>query len=117
MTTTGPLEVSGLAAGVSVEGPMASVSLRVRSVGGVLLEVVAVSVAVSIVSGCGTCWVCPSVAMVSVVCAGVSDAAVGSEADAGNVFISTGLVEVGAWELFGREVDCAGCGGLVAAGS
>lgn len=35
MTTTGPLELSGFAAGVSVEGPMASVSVRFRLVGGV----------------------------------------------------------------------------------
>lgn len=34
MTNTGPLELSGTAAGVSVEGPIASVSARVRLVGG-----------------------------------------------------------------------------------
>jgi hypothetical protein len=34
MTTTGPLELSGFAAGVSVDGPIASVSLRLRSTGG-----------------------------------------------------------------------------------
>lgn len=33
--TTGPLEVSGFAAGTSVEGPIASVSARVRVVGAV----------------------------------------------------------------------------------
>ena len=32
MTTVGPLELSGFAAGVSVEGPMASVSVRFSSV-------------------------------------------------------------------------------------
>lgn len=34
ITTTGPFELSGFAAGVSVDGPIASVSLRFRSTGG-----------------------------------------------------------------------------------
>lgn len=35
ITTTGPLELSGFAAGTSVEGPIASVSARLSSAGGV----------------------------------------------------------------------------------
>lgn len=38
ITTTGPLEVSGFAAGVSVEGPIASVSAQVRVAGAEGLE-------------------------------------------------------------------------------
>lgn len=38
MTTTGPFELSGFAAGVSVEGPIASVSLRLRSTRGAGFE-------------------------------------------------------------------------------
>ena len=34
MTSTGPLVLSGFEAGVSVEGPMASVSARFKAVGG-----------------------------------------------------------------------------------
>lgn len=34
MTSTGPFALSGAAAGVSVDGPMASVSARLRLVGG-----------------------------------------------------------------------------------
>lgn len=37
--TTGPLELSGFAAGVSEDGPIASVSMRLRSAGGVGLAV------------------------------------------------------------------------------
>ena len=39
MTKTGPLVLSGAAAGVSVDGPIASVSARVRAAGGEALEV------------------------------------------------------------------------------
>jgi len=38
ITTTGPLEVSGFAAGVSVEGPIASVSAQVKVAGAEGLE-------------------------------------------------------------------------------
>lgn len=111
MTTTGPLELSGFAAGVSVEGPIASVSLRLRSTGGAGFEVGAAG-AGSILS-CGS--VCPvwgigvpvdGVGAGPVVCAavlGASGAAAGSGADAARGFISTGSVDGAPSPLAGRE--------------
>jgi hypothetical protein len=94
MTTTGPFEVSGTAAGVSVEGPIASVSARFKLVGGAGF---AVDVAVDCVFDagivsevCGTTISAGPAVAASEACAVVFVAA-GATLDGGNVLISTGL--------------------------
>jgi hypothetical protein len=113
ITTTGPLVWSGMAAGVSVEGPIASVSLRLRSVGGAgFVEATAGSVS----SSACVCGVDVSIDAGSVVAAvgAVVFVGAGSGEDAGNVLISTGLVDNASWPLVGRGsgVD-TGCAALV----
>ena len=93
ITSTGPFELSGAAAGVSVEGPMASVSARFRLVGGAgftgddagsVLSEGLISVADGVEKSVWT------VMGVSDGCAvGIADA--GVAADAWRVRISTGL--------------------------
>lgn len=113
MTTTGPLVWSGIAAGVSVDGPMASLSLRLMSVGGAGFAVAA--------SAAGSSDCCACVAGVSIdmgsegsgACA-VEVVAAGSGVDAGSVFISTGLDDNASWPLEGREVaEAVGCAAVV----
>lgn len=109
MTTTGPFELSGFAAGVSVEGPIASVSLRLRSAGAAGFAEAdgaasgCVLVACCAACGCGVDVCVDAGGGVSAVGASVVVAA-GSEDDAGNVFISTGLEERASCRaLVGRE--------------
>lgn len=116
ITTTGPFELSGLAAGVSVEGPIASVSARVRLVGGAGFadEVAAVeepgSGLVSDVCGTVTSAGAAVVAgmAVSETCAVVF--AAGASPDGGNVFISTGLDERSSCVFSVRDPAIACCG-------
>lgn len=94
MTSTGPFVLSGAAAGVSVEGPMASVSARLRLEGGAgftndegagsVLSEGLVSVEGGVES---VVW---AVVGVSDSCA-VVFADAGVAAEAGSVLISTGL--------------------------
>lgn len=124
--TTGPLELSGLAAGVSEEGPIASVSMRLRSAGGVGLAVAGAGVEES-ASGSARSEFCASgvwetgsgidrgsAAGADVVVV-VFVVETGSGRDAGNVLISTGLEERACWPLPlpGRELGfcvVTGCG-------
>lgn len=114
MTTTGPFELSGIAAGVSVEGPIASVSARLRS--GFADEVTGGRApgAGIVTSVCGT--VISAGAVVAVVvaepCAGLLVAA-GVAPDDGNVLISTGLDESSSCETsFSIRDPATACGGL-----
>ena len=96
MTTTGPFELSGIVAGVSVEGPMASVSARLRLVGGAGFAADVVGGAAlgagSVSEVCGTVIMVGSVAPATLSGTGaVVFAAAGAAPDDGNVFISTGL--------------------------
>ena len=104
MMTTGPLELSGFAAGVSEEGPIASVSMRLRSAGGVGLAVAGAGVEEAAAAGSACSEVCASAVCED--CSGIDSGSaavadvvvfvvVGSGIDAGNVLISTGLVERG----------------------
>mgnify|MGYP003624077604 CR=1 FL=1 len=117
ITTTGPLVLSGFAAGVSVEGPIASVSARVRLIGGAGFVVDA---AAGNVLGAG---------MVSVVCGTMISAGAelvssgscvvvlvvgGAVTAGGNVFISTGLDD-NASCVFSDLDPAATCGGLLCA--
>lgn len=120
ITTTGPLELSGFAAGVSVEGPIASVSVRLSSAGGPGFDASGSGIdspGVSLVSdGCApVVSVGNDVGAGSEVCAAFAD---WSGAEAGNVFISTGLDDNAACPLLGREPDCWGalCAGVAWAG-
>ena len=108
ITTTGPWELSGFAAGVSVEGPIASVSLRLESTGRGEFGVAVVASVGSLLCWSGACCVgvvCASdevIAGDSVVCAGAPVAAAGSVVvAAGNGAISTRVP----CALVGRELD------------
>lgn len=117
ITTTGPFVLSGFAAGVSVEGPIASVSVRLSAVG----RAAFVGFDVAIDSDGGVLCVC---GFSSGFCA-VGTLGTVSEADAVGVddgtsvvcrvLISTGLVDSGAWLLDGRDPVCCVCEGLWAA--
>jgi hypothetical protein len=91
ITTTGPFDVSGFTAGVSVEGPMASVSVRLRLVGSAGFD--CAGGAIGSARGCVVC-VCAGWAVGT--CDTGSSVDVASEVAAGSfaesVFISTGLV-------------------------
>jgi hypothetical protein len=102
MTTTGPLEWSGVAAGVSVEGPMASVSLRLRFVGGDGFEAAAAGVVLS--SGCACDMEMSTGTGPGFSVAGAVGFAVASGEDTGSVLISIGLVESAS---SGVAVGCA----------
>lgn len=129
ITTTGPFELSGFVAGVSDEGPIASVSERVRSVGGVGfndadgdIDSVGIGVDSKGCTSCG-CDVCSCAdggfAALSDVCAvGSVDGSVGAVAEAGNVLISTGLDDNSPCPLPGLEPVCCGalCAGVVVDG-
>ena len=88
MTTTGPFEASGMAAGVSVEGPIASVSARVRLVGsaGFTEDVVGADVVSDVYGTAVSVWAVEVVSGTWAVFV-VADTAL----DGGNVLISTGL--------------------------
>ena len=112
ITTTGPLVWSGTAAGVSVEGPIASVSLRTRSVGSAGFDGAAADNALSSACVCGADVSLDAGSCDSDVCAVVCIVA-GSGEDAGKVFISTGLVDRASWALAGGESGAdAGCAAL-----
>jgi hypothetical protein len=120
MTTTGPFELSGTAAGVSVDGPMASVSERFNGAGRVAAVAAACELCAGIVSEvCGT-TISLGPAVVgsegsegSEGCA-VVFAAAGASLDDGNVFISTGLDENSSREISVRGTAAACCGLLCA---
>lgn len=106
ITTTGPLVLSGFRAGVSVEGPIASVSVRLRLAGAAALEGDDGTGVSS--EGCATAGVCEgALLLTSTGCtAGFTE-----ESDGGRCFISTGLEDRAPWSLLvGREPEavCAG---------
>jgi hypothetical protein len=114
MTTTGPFELSGTAAGVSVDGPMASVSERFNGAGRVAAVAAACELCAGIVSEvCGTAISLGPAVVGSEGCA-VVFAAAGASLDGGNVFISTGLDENSSWEISVRDTAAACCGLLCA---
>ena len=119
ITSTGPLVLSGFAAGVSVDGPIASVSARFNAAGdagfadgetatGALSEVL-VSVT------CGVEVAIGAVTGVSATCVPVF-AEAGTTPDAWRVLISTGLDDR-PWSLLlcGRDPEPACCGVLCGA--
>jgi hypothetical protein len=120
MTTTGPFEVSGTAAGVSVEGPIASVSARFKVVGGA-------GFADDVAAICEGCAGTVSVVWGTVISAGlvvvvtsaefcaVVFVAAGAAPDGGNVLISTGLDDSSSWGFSDRAPVAACCGLLCAA--
>jgi hypothetical protein len=119
ITTTGPLVGSGLIVGVSVEGPIASDSARVRVAGGAssstftgAADTGAICVLCSCVWEDGSSLDGVSTAASGSSCVVVFVLDGGSAADvAGNVLNSTGLVDKAAFPLLvGREL--AGCGAL-----
>jgi hypothetical protein len=118
ITTTGPFDVSGIAAGVSVEGPIASVSARVRLVGGAGFAVAMASVCVleaGIVSEvCGTAISAGLEATANERCAVVFTTA-GAAPDGGSVRSSTGLDDSSSWVFSARDPAIACCGLLWAA--
>jgi hypothetical protein len=118
ITTTGPFEASGTAAGVSVEGPIASVSARVRLVGGAVFAVdmtTVCEVEAGIVSEvCGTAISAGPVATAAEGCAAVVTAA-GAAPDEGSVCSSTGLEDSSCGVFSARDPASACCGLLCAA--
>jgi hypothetical protein len=120
ITRTGPLVLSGFAAGVSVDGPIASVSARFNVVGGA-----------GLVGDDGVTCAC-AVALVSTTCGTSVDVAIGAEAsvsgywavvmlvfveswaapDAWRVLISTGLDDSASLLLCGRDPEPTGWGVL-----
>ena len=119
ITTTGPLVGSGLIVGVSVEGPIASDSARVRVAGVVNPSAFAGAADTGAICVlCSCVWAdVSSTGAGSAVASGAACVVVfvvdgGSAADAaGNVLSSTGLVDKAAFSLLvGREL--AGCGAL-----
>jgi hypothetical protein len=120
ITTTGPFEASGTAAGVSVEGPMASVSARFKAVGGAGFADDATAV-------CDGCAVIDSFVWGTVISAGAAEVLVSVEAgaavvvdagtasDGGNVLISTGLDDNSSAVFSDRAPTAACCGLLCAA--
>lgn len=118
MTTTGPLELSGTAAGVSVEGPMASVSARFNGTGSVAAVATACELCAGMVSEvCGTTISLGPAAAVVVGAEGCAAvfAGAGATLDDGNVFISTGLDDRSSEEASVRD-PAAACCGLLCAG-
>ena len=115
MTSTGPLVLSGFEAGVSVEGPMASVSARFKAVGGagfadeegaagafsgaMASTAGGADVAIAACAGASAVWVA--------VFAGAAPAT-----EAWRVLISTGLEDRASLLLWGRDDEAAGCGVL-----
>lgn len=92
---------------------MASVSLRLRSVGGVGFEAGAAGDGSAVGCACGVGVAIDAGSEVSG-CRAVQLVAAGSGVDAGSVFISTGLVDSASWPLEGRELEEAvGCAALV----
>jgi hypothetical protein len=114
MTTTGPFELSGTAAGVSVEGPMASVSARFSGAGIVAAVAAACELCAGVVSGvCGAAISLGPVVVGSEGCAAVF-AAAGATLDGGSVFISTGLDDSSSGGFSGRDPAVACCALLCA---
>lgn len=118
ITSTGPLVLSGFAAGVSVEGPMASVSARFKFAGGAgfadddAASWLSSEGSISAADGAGT-----STGLVTDA-SGTGAAVlvdVGPAADAGSVLSSTGLDDNGSCLLCGRDPESMCCGALCAA--
>jgi hypothetical protein len=123
ITSTGPFVLSGFAAGVSVDGPMASVSARFKAGGGASFagdeEAPGASSGVLGSTSCAVGAAIGAAAGASVVCVGVS-AGAGPAPDASKVLISTELAGRGSLLLCGRDTEAVGCGvfcGAVEAGS
>ena len=119
ITSTGPLVLSGFAAGVSVDGPMASVSARFKAEGGAgFADGEAAAGASSEVLGSTVCGVEVAIGAVagaaSVACVVVSTGA-GPAPDASRVLISTALVDRGSLLFCGRDPEPACCGVLCGA--
>lgn len=115
MTRTGPLVLSGLAAGVSVDGPIASVSARVNSAGGAALaEVDGAIWAISVDSGSTVEWLVVSIGSVSAGFDGIASAGAAAAAG-GSGLSSTGVDDKASWLLGGCADVGAGCGVLAAA--
>lgn len=119
MTMTGPFEVSGFVVGVSVDGPIASDTKRLRLAGAspstaAGADGAAGSGAICMLCSCG--W--GAAASVDGGLAASGACAVvfvdgGSSADAGNVLISSGLVDNAPFPpLVGREPACCGALGV-----
>jgi len=115
MTSTGPLVLSGFAAGVSVDGPIASVSARFNAAGGAgFADGAAATGASSEALISVTCGVEAAIAAgtgVSATCVLVL-AGAGTAPDAWRVRISTGLDDRPSLLLCGRD-PAAGCCGVV----
>lgn len=119
ITSTGPLVLSGFAAGVSVDGPIASVSARFNAAGGAGFadgEAATGAFSEALVSTAGGVEVAiGAVAGVSATCVPVF-AEAGTTPDAWRVLISTGLDDR-PWSLLlcGRDPAPACCGVLCGA--
>lgn len=119
ITSTGPLVLSGFAAGVSVDGPIASVSARFNAAGGAGFadgEAATGAFSEALVSTAGGVEVAiGAVTGVSATCVPVF-AEAGTTPDAWRVLISTGLDER-PWSLLlcGRDPAPACCGVLCGA--
>lgn len=119
MTMTGPFVVSGFDVGVSVDGPIASDSARVRLAGA------SASTAAGTDGAAGSGAICMLCSCVWGVAASIDGGLAasgtcavvfvdgGSPADAGNVLSSTGLVDNAPFPLLvGREPACCGALGV-----
>jgi len=119
ITSTGPLVLSGFAAGVSVDGPIASVSARFNAAGGAGFadgEAATGAFSEALVSTAGGVEVAiGAVTGVSATCVPVF-AEAGTTPDAWRVLISTGLDDR-PWSLLlcGRDPAPACCGVLCGA--
>jgi len=114
MTSTGPLVLSGFAAGVSVEGPIASVSARVKAAGGGGFaddEGAAGAFSEALVSMAGVAVV----AIAAWVGASAVFAGAAPAPEAWRVLISTGLDDRASLLLWDCDDEAAGCGVLCGA--
>lgn len=102
ITRTGPFVLSGFAAGVSVDGPMASVSARFSAEGGASFPgdegATGASSKVLEPTGCSAGVAAGATAGASVVCVVVS-AGAGAAPEASRVFISTEPIDGGSFLL------------------
>ena len=110
--------LSGFAAGVSVDGPMASLSARFNAEGGAAFAgdegAPGASSEVAGSTVCAAGVAIGAAAGASVVCVVVA-AGTGPAPAASRVLISTGLADRGSLLLCGRDAEAAGCGVLCGA--
>jgi hypothetical protein len=113
ITSTGPLVLSGFAAGVSVDGPIASVSARFNAAGGAGFAdgeaATGASSEVLVSATCGVEAAIGAAAGVSATCVLVL-AGAGTAPEAWRVLISTGLDDRPSLLLCGRDPEAACCG-------